>query len=52
MTLPALYKVLAAQYYTSSNKQHNIKEKVPRNLKAYLPVISYETLIKSCVDYE
>lgn len=52
MTLLALWKVLAAQYYTSSNKQHDVKGKVPHNLKAYLPFISYEILIKPCVDYK
>lgn len=31
-------------------KQHSTKGKVPRNLKAHLPFLCYEILIKSCVN--
>jgi len=47
MTLPVLHKVSDTLVLM---KQHSMKGKVPRNLKAHLPFLSYETLMKSCVN--
>lgn len=50
MPLSVCQKIHYAHITLVLMKQHSTKGKVPHNLKAHLPFLSYETLIKSCVN--